>query len=125
MKKIIALMIPVLLASTNVGAVTAESECHTGGTRWDGKPKTCGGEVCITAYRIKHSSATIVKTNGYGDVHECHQPVIRDVEEEDGGKTQRVTKMCASLNARSPSGSGNAGKRGTVRCKLSAEHWDN
>lgn len=123
-KKLGALLISALLIPGLASAVEAEDQCHTAGTKWDGDPRSCSGQVCITAYRIQQSSATVVKTNGYGSKSECHQPFIVDTEEENGGRTTRITKMCANLFAKSPSGMNNAGERGTVRCKLTANSWD-
>ncbi len=112
----------VLYFGSTASAITAEEECHSGGTSWDGDTSSCHGEVCVTAYQLNPLTAVVTQTNGYGGKHDCDAPRIAETA-QDGWNT-RVIKMCAGFGARSPSGAGNAGKRGTVRCHLSVDHRD-
>lgn len=125
MKKTMASLFLAACFPLTVFAVSAENECHTNGTSFSGDPRNCGGEVCVAAYRLQASSATVTKTNGFGAVSECYAPRIVNTEEEDEGRTTRVTRMCASFHARSPSGMTHINERGTVRCELSVKSWDN
>lgn len=124
MKKIKPLIYTLLLIPSLSFATVSEADCHTKGTGWDGNPHSCSGEVCISAYRIGFSTADVVQTNAYGGGYRCDQPRIVSTEEENGGRTTRVTRVCSTFYAKSPPGMNNAGKRGTVRCQLSATTWN-
>lgn len=112
----------LLSFSLSLSSASAENSCHSGGTKWDGDTSSCDGQVCVQAYQLNPLTAVVTKTNGYGGKHECHEPRI--VETQQDGWNTRVTKVCASFYARSPSGMSNKGKRGTVRCRLDVAHRD-
>ena len=64
----------VLYFGSTASAITAEEECHSGGTSWDGDTSSCHGEVCVTAYQLNPLTAVVTQTNGYGGKHDCDAP---------------------------------------------------